>query len=104
MKVLIVDDDVKICDILKRYLDRTEFEAVIANCGVDAEGKLKQEQYALVVFDVMLPDADGFDLLSNLRNGYYFNNPTSSDKDTPAIMLTALGQTKPCYQGLKGRC
>lgn len=46
--------------------------------------------------------ADGFDPLSNLRNGYYFNNPTSSDKDTPAIMLTALGQTNHVIKGLRG--
>jgi two-component system response regulator ResD len=101
-KLLLIDDDFKICDITKQYLTKAGYEVVVAYDGNEARAALSNQQFCFVIFDAMLPDESGFDLLHNFREGMYVLNSNSSDKDTPAIMMTALGQTSNVLKGLRG--
>lgn len=100
-KILLVDDDLKICGIIKKYLERDGFDVSLAHTGKQAQDKLQTEKYCFIIFDAMLPDSNGFELLNGLRSGEYFLNSCSADTDTPAIMLTALGHTNNVLKGLR---
>lgn len=100
-KILIVDDDKKICDITKRYLVSAGYDAESANNGDQAGKALSERLFSLVIFDVMLPDSTGFELLKNLRDSVYKKTLKSTDKDVPVIMLTALSQTQNVIKGLR---
>jgi len=79
-RIFVVDDDAGICTLLKKYLEQQSLSVITAG---DGESFLKQlrggEQVDLVVLDIMLPGADGFDVCRELRG---FSN-------VPVIMLTA---------------
>ena len=82
-KVLIVDDDENICEVIKMYLESAGFSTKVCNDGrasLDAYSSYKPD---LVLLDVMLPHMDGVDILKWIRK----------DNDTPVIMLTAKGET-----------
>lgn len=100
-KILLVDDDIKICDITRKYLIHAGYEVNVAYNGSQAKKLLETDRYCFVIFDVMLPDTTGFELLCNLKDGIYMTSTHSTDKDTPAIMLTALGQTQNVLKGLR---
>lgn len=100
-KILLVDDDIKICDITKKYLVHAGYEVNVAYNGNQAKKLLEAERFNFAIFDVMLPDTTGFDLLTNLKDGIYMMSSNSTDKDIPVILLTALGQTQNVLQGLR---
>jgi two-component system phosphate regulon response regulator OmpR len=82
-KILVVDDDVRLRDLLRRYLTEQGFQVVIAE-NAQAMNKLwVRERYDLLVLDLMLPGEDGLSICRRLRGG--------GDK-TPIIMLTAKGE------------
>jgi two-component system phosphate regulon response regulator OmpR len=81
-KILVVDDDLRLRELLRRYLSEQGFQVVIAE---DAQAMNKlwiRERYDLLVLDLMLPGEDGLSICRRLRGG----NDT-----TPIIMLTAKG-------------
>ena len=82
MKLLMIDDDTGLCELLCEYLTAQGFQI---ECVHDGEQGLKQaleQEYALILLDVMLPKLDGFEVLKQLRQ----------KKLTPVIMLTAKGE------------
>ncbi|MBB1301572.1 MAG: two-component system response regulator CpxR [Pseudoalteromonas rhizosphaerae] len=82
MKLLMIDDDTGLCELLSEYLTAQGFQI---ECAHDGEQGLKQaleQEYALILLDVMLPKLDGFEVLKQLRQ----------KKLTPVIMLTAKGE------------
>ncbi|MEH6394965.1 MULTISPECIES: response regulator transcription factor [Pseudoalteromonas] len=82
MKLLMIDDDTGLCELLCEYLTAQGFQI---ECVHDGEQGLKQalaHDYALILLDVMLPKLDGFEVLKQLRQ----------KKLTPVIMLTAKGE------------
>jgi two-component system response regulator CpxR len=82
VRILVIDDDVELCSLLKEFLGREGFEVVSVN---DGEGGLERALAGdadLVVLDVMLPGLDGFEILRRLR-------PRSQ---VPVLMLTARGE------------
>ncbi|MBB1293899.1 response regulator [Pseudoalteromonas sp. SR44-5] len=82
MKLLMIDDDTGLCELLSEYLTAQGFQI---ECAHDGEQGLKQaleQEYALILLDVMLPKLDGFEVLKQLRQ----------TKLTPVIMLTAKGE------------
>lgn len=79
MKVLIVDDEKEIADLVEVYLKNEGFAVVKANSGKEAYEYIENEDFDLAVLDVMLPDIDGFALCSKIRHS----------KTYPVIMLTA---------------
>ena len=91
MKILIVDDEKTLADALK---DNVEFEGYEADCaygGKEALDYLKGDTYQLILLDVMMPDLDGFEVLTKLRK---------TDAHTPVIFLTARAEEKDKLKGL----
>lgn len=80
-KILIVDDDKKLTEIVEKYFSQYEFEVFVANDGNDVESLIKQKKPDVILLDVMLPDRNGFDILRKIQKEF----------DIPIIMLTAKG-------------
>ena len=91
LKILIVEDDRNIADLLRLYLEREGYEVAIAPDGLKGLEKFHQEQPALVLLDVMLPGMDGWGVCRSIR----------SESTTPIIMLTAKSETEDKVAGLK---
>jgi DNA-binding response OmpR family regulator len=77
--ILVVDDDAKIRDLLRLYVEREGHRAVFAADGNEALAAARQHRPDLVLLDVMLPGIDGFEVARRLRD----------DGDTPILLLTA---------------
>ncbi len=82
-KVLVVDDDTNICELLRLYLEKDGFEVIIANDGGSAVKMFQEENPAIMLLDIMLPVLDGWQVCREVRK--------FSDK--PIIMITAKGET-----------
>jgi two-component system phosphate regulon response regulator OmpR len=82
-KILVVDDDARIRDLLRRYLTQQDFEVLLAEDGKSMLRVMQRETVDLIVLDLMMPGDDGLTVCRKLR----------SAKDlTPVIMLTAKGE------------
>ena len=79
MKILVVDDEKEIADLLEFYLQNEGYEVVKVNTGEEALHMIEHVNIDLAILDVMLPDIDGFTILKKLREKYFY----------PVIMLTA---------------
>jgi DNA-binding response OmpR family regulator len=90
-RVLIVDDDRELCQMLTEYLDAEHFEVKSVHDGGDALAALQNNEFEIVILDVMLPSISGFDLLRKLGASY----------DTPILMLTARGDDVDRIVGLE---
>ncbi len=82
-KIMIVDDDPDIRELVFALLQNHGFEACEAIDGLDAMEKITNENPDLVIIDIMMPNMDGFELCSNLRRHY---------QNMPVLMLTAKGE------------
>ncbi|HDO36157.1 MAG TPA: response regulator transcription factor [Nitrospirae bacterium] len=89
MKILIVEDEQKIADIVKAYLEKEGFTIFTAENGRRAIELLK-EGFGLIILDLMLPDISGEEICSTIRN----------DSDIPIIMLTAKSEEDERIKGL----
>lgn len=85
-KILIAEDDFFIRDIYSEVFTLSGYEVHVAVDGADALEKLKNQQYDMVLLDIMMPKMTGIDVLRNLRT---FSPPA---KDTPVFIITNLGQ------------
>ncbi len=90
-KVLVVDDDKNICEVIKMYLESSGYSIKIANDGKEAQEVFLNFKPDLVILDVMLPYVDGIDVLKWIRK----------DSETPVIMVTAKGETFDKVLGLE---
>ena len=90
-RVLVVDDESNIVDILKFNLEREGYEVICAYDGGEALEKARSEAPDLILLDVMLPVMDGFGVLGEIRK---------NDKLTPVIMLTAREEERDKVLGL----
>jgi DNA-binding response OmpR family regulator len=88
-KILIVEDEKKISDIVRSYLERNGFKVAIANTGQDALQQIKNN-FDLIILDLMLPDIDGETICSSIREF----------SDVPIIMLTAKSSEDDRIKGL----
>lgn len=84
-KILVIDDDVSINQLIKINLELSGYSVISANDGIRGFALCKQELPDLVILDVMMPEVDGYTVAKYIRE-----NP--STKETPILMLTALGQ------------
>ncbi|MCQ2475888.1 MAG: response regulator transcription factor [Clostridia bacterium] len=82
-RILVVDDDTNICELLRLYLEKEGYEVSIANNGADAVKVFQENEPDLMLLDIMLPVLDGWQVCREVRK--------FSDK--PIIMLTAKGET-----------
>ena len=90
-KVLIVEDDRNIADLLRLYLEKEGYEVSIAFDGLKGIEKFREDQPCLVLLDVMLPGMDGWGVCRTIR----------AEAKTPIIMLTAKSETEDKVAGLK---
>lgn len=90
-KILVVDDDTNICELLRLYLEKEGYVVKIVNDGVSAINAFKQENPDLTLLDIMIPKLDGWQVCREIRK--------FSDK--PIIMLTAKGETFDKVLGLE---
>lgn len=90
-KILIVEDDSNIAQLLHLYLEKEGYETQIADNGGKAVELFRSFQPDLVLLDIMLPVMDGWSVLKKIR----------SESKTPVIMLTAKGETSDRVTGLE---
>ena len=90
-EILIVDDEDRIRRLLKLYLERESFEIHEARDGKEAYELALENNYACILLDLMLPEMDGIEVASKLRE----------HKDTPIIMLTAKGEETNRVEGFE---
>ncbi len=90
-KILIVDDDVNICELLRIYLEKEGFTADVVTNGLKALETFNTTNPDLVLLDIMLPGIDGWQICREIRK----------TSQTPIIMLTAKGETFDKVLGLE---
>jgi two-component system phosphate regulon response regulator OmpR len=91
-KILVVDDDARLRDLLNRYLTEQGFSVRAVADANDMNRQLARERYDLMVLDLMLPGEDGLSICRRLRGG---------DENMPIIMLTAKGDDVDRIVGLE---
>ena len=90
-KVLVIEDDINIADLLRLYLEKDGFEVSCAADGGAGVSTFRALQPDLVLLDIMLPVMDGWGVLRSIR----------AESKTPVIMLTAKSETPDKVQGLE---
>jgi OmpR family response regulator RpaB len=90
-KLLLIDDDEKLAPPLKAYLGQFDFELFSETHPLEALERLKEQQFELIILDVMLPQIDGFETCRRIRQF----------SDTPVLMLTARGDVMDRVVGLE---
>jgi len=88
--ILVVDDEVTIREVVRRYLEREGFKVKEAADGFDALDLIRSEPPDLIVLDLMLPGIDGLSLTQHIRQ----------DRHIPIVMLTAKGEANDRIRGL----
>lgn len=91
--ILVVDDDDRIRDLLKRFLTREGHRVTTASDAAAARRLLATMTFDLAILDVMMPGEDGLSLLAAIREG--------RQKETPVMLLTARGEASDRIAGLK---
>jgi len=89
--VLVIDDDVELCNLVSRFLVREGFQIDAVNGGAQGIERALSGDYALVVLDVMMPEMSGFDVLRRIR----------AESPLPVLMLTARGDALDRVLGLE---
>ena len=90
-KILIVDDDTNICELLRLYIEKEGFKTLIANDGEQAVETARKEAVDLILLDIMLPKLDGWQVCREIRKF----------SDVPIIMITAKGEVFDKVLGLE---
>ena len=90
-KVLIIDDDEHICQILKDYFEFEDFEVVLAYTGKEGLKKVETEAPDIIILDIMLPEVDGWEVCQQLR----------PENNIPIIILSAKNKDTDRITGLE---
>src|SRR3990170_4896666 len=93
MKVLYVEDEKKVADLVKDALERENFSVEIAYDGEQGESLALEGDFDLVILDILLPKKDGLDVLKSLRK---------KKASTPVLLLTAKTSVEDRVKGLDG--
>jgi two-component system response regulator ResD len=91
LKILIVDDEIRISNLLRIYLERESFQVDLASNGDEGLVKAVEKDYDLIILDVLMPGKTGYQVLEELRKL----------KQTPVFMLTAKCDTEDQKQGIE---
>jgi len=86
-KILVVDDEEGVVEVVKMYLERYRYEVITANDGQEGLEKAKTEKPDLIVLDLMLPMMDGYKVCGLLKNDTRYSK-------IPIILFTAKAQEK----------
>lgn len=90
VKILIVDDEKPICDLIDLNLSSAGYSCTSVQDGLEAIDKIEQGAYDLILLDIMLPGADGYDIMEYIR-----------PLEIPVIFITAKHEVKDRVKGLK---
>jgi len=90
-KILVVDDEKNICELIRLYLEKEGYEVLMAFNGVSAVEMQKAEEPSLILLDIMMPKMDGWEACRSIRER----------SGVPIIMLTAKGETFDKVMGLE---
>ena len=90
-KILIIDDDRELCALIKRSVQAENIEADFCNTGKEGLQKLREQEYQLVVLDVMMPGMDGFETLEEIRK----------ENSLPILMFTSKNDSASKVRGLR---
>ena len=91
MRILVIEDDYKIANAIKKGLEQETYAVDVSNDGTDGFGQANTIEYDLIVLDRMLPEIDGIEICRRLRE---------NENKVPIIMLTAKTQVKDRVEGL----
>ncbi len=91
MKILVVDDEKNICELIRLYLEKEGYTVMMANDGASAVEIQKSEDPSLVLLDIMMPKMDGWEVCRRIRER----------SSVPIIMLTAKGEMFDKVMGLE---
>jgi len=91
LKILIIDDDKKLCRLVADYLGPMGYRVEMAHNGAQGLEMIRKGDYNAVILDVMMPQMDGFEVLKRLRK----------ESDIPVLMLTARGEETDRIVGLE---
>ena len=89
--ILVVDDDDRIRELIKEYLDNNNFYTTTAKDAEDAKNKIKLIKFDLIILDIMMPGQNGLDLTKEIKYS----------SDQPIILLTAMGESSDRISGLE---
>ena len=90
-RVLIIDDDAKLCRLVRDYLEPVGYEVSMEHTGLKGLETALREPFAALILDVMLPGMDGFEVLRNVR----------AKSPVPVLMLTGRGEEPDRIVGLE---
>lgn len=90
-RILVIDDDRKLCRLIRDYLEPMGYAVELAHTGPDGVERATTEPWQAVILDVMLPGLDGFEVLKRIR----------AKADVPVLMLTARGDEADRIVGLE---
>lgn len=90
-RVLVIDDDKKLCRLIGDYLEPLGYEVAAVHTGPDGVARATEEPWHAVILDLMLPGLDGFEVLKRIR----------AKSDVPVLMLTARGEEADRIVGLE---
>jgi DNA-binding response OmpR family regulator len=88
-RILIAEDEIRISNLLKLYLEREAFLVDVVNNGDEACEKALEGFYDVIILDILMPGKDGFAVLQEIRK----------TKETPVIMLSAKGEEQDLKRG-----
>lgn len=91
MRILVVEDEHRIAQAIKEGLEQESYAVDLAFDGLDGYNAAVNDEYDLIVLDVMMPELNGYEVVKKLRD---------DGKHTPVLMLTAKDQNKDIVQGL----
>src|ERR1051326_2237652 len=90
-RLLVIDDDRKLCRLIKDYLEPLGYEVLTAHTGKEGLQRALAENLDAVILDIMMPEMDGLEVLRQLRAG----------SNVPMLMLTGLGEESDRIVGLE---
>ena len=90
-KIMVVDDDSNICELLRLYLEKEGYDTILAENGTQALEKFDREKPDLILLDIMMPQLDGWQVCREIRK----------KSQCPIIMLTAKGEVFDKVLGLE---
>ncbi len=91
MRILVVEDEVKVANALREGLEDERYEVIVAHTGEDAFFRINTEKFDVILLDVMLPGRDGLQILTSIRK---------HGVDTPVLLLTARDTLEDRVAGL----
>jgi len=91
-KLLVVDDEVEICDFLKMFFEERDFQVEVAYTGTDALKKVESFQPDIMLLDIKIPDLDGIEVLKRVK---------ASHPSIRVLMVTAIETTEKIDEALK---